>query len=72
MINQKTETQKKIIRFLWISRGKLTRDQWAAKTGISKNMIGRYEEGETMPPIERLEIIARCAGKKVTINFEDL
>lgn len=43
----------------------------AEVSGISNRMIGHYEVSSTLPPIEKIEAIAKALGIKPSQLFED-
>jgi transcriptional regulator with XRE-family HTH domain len=43
----------------------------AQATGLSNRMIGHYEVSSTLPPIEKIKIIANALGIKLSQLFED-
>lgn len=52
-------------------RGELSQAAFAKKVGIAQATIATYETGRSVT-LEKLERIARAAGKKITLIIEDL
>lgn len=72
MVNQKTPLQKQIQEFCREARGDMKQKTWGQKIGLSLTSVHNFEHGESYPSLTKLELMAKCVGKKVVITFEDL
>jgi transcriptional regulator with XRE-family HTH domain len=45
----------------------LSQYQLSKESGISQKSIGAYEEGRAIPPIKKLELIAKALGISVSV-----
>ncbi len=49
----------------------VTLKELSLRTGISKSALQRIESGEVSPTLEKLEIIAKALGVRVTDLFKE-
>lgn len=58
---------KQNLRYIRKSMG-MTQDEFAAKTGMSRSVIGAYEEGRATPSLKRLVELSEMFG----VSLDDL
>jgi transcriptional regulator with XRE-family HTH domain len=60
------------MEFVVKTRGFVSQIEFAKRISLSPPTLRAYESGDLIPPLDKLDRIARMANKKVVITFEDL